>query len=82
MTVSLDRRFNGAVEELIATIAVEGFGVISRIDFDKAFCGEASGGLAQQFNSWGKQPETCISGIESRGQCGFALALQSYGRGS
>lgn len=37
MTVILDRPFDEAVEEVTKELAEEGFGVISRIDMDKAF---------------------------------------------
>lgn len=58
MSVTLERLFDGAIEDVIAALAEEGFGVISRIDLDKAFAEQ----LVTAIPSLGHATQNWLSG--------------------
>ncbi|MDW4551655.1 DUF302 domain-containing protein [Defluviimonas sp. D31] len=73
MTLTLDRPFNGAVEDVIAALAEEGFGVISRIDLDKAFA-EKLGEAFHRYTILGAcNPKLAFQAVNARPDVGLLL---------
>ncbi|WP_226576270.1 DUF302 domain-containing protein [Acuticoccus sediminis] len=73
ITVTLDRPFDEAVDTVVAALAREGFGVISRIDLDKAFA-EKLGEAFRRYTILGAcNPRLARTAVTARPEVGLLL---------